>query len=236
MYPTKAFNTFVTDRFIDYFDEFLSPNYYNADYTTQEFMLQSALCKAMAARLEKCFKFEEVKDNYNKKLINISSQLSMQETNEIINNQEKRLKYYAKLKYCLEQVKNNDYGINVLKYLFTLFIKMKKLPIEAVKTTKEYSYINQASIELSNNSIKNLVCLPDSVLLNELFKTITLIDYYYQNLQDINSFVEDSSFEEEVYYNDTINNIDKKILDQAENYFEDWLIVQMHTLNNGMVF
>ncbi len=238
---THAFNTFVDDKFVSKFAEYLDPCFYIHSVDAEEDLI-SAMCKYYADYIDEKFSFEEIKANYNKKLSQLNPNLDYVQAKKLIETEQTKLETFARLKYCFEDIKMRNYDIECLTHLFLIYVKLNKKSVKDIKSSKVYQYLYWAYLKRENIEL-NLSIPQHAVALQN---AMVSLDYnkseinYFSFLYDDGTLTLPDRYEtkltkDEIEQYNEINGTERAFF-VAEKLFKERLIAEMHTRDNGIIF
>jgi len=221
------------------------------DTYLDELYLRSAICCKTADDISAILPFEEVKSQYNLAVLELSKQdLDLIEFRTKKENLDKQLLTYAKLEYCIQKYLNepnlnNDTVIACI--LVTILDKLNKQTNEvatkhvSISRTKLFKYLKEVSIEEDEFDFKTAY---EKKSVNDMIERLF-------NAIVVNNFEFETTTEETMLGVDKKNYIvqlgvicpeienDKSFADYKQDFEDDvyeWMIEQMHTLEDGRVF
>ncbi len=238
---THAFNTFVDDKFVSKFENYLDPCFYiNSEDAEDE--LISAMCRYYADKISEKFSFRDIKANYNKKMSQLNPNLDYIQAKKVIDREQTKLETFARLKYCFEDIKMGYYDIECLAHLFLIYAKLNKKSVKDIQSNKVYQYLYYAYLKRENIDLNLSIPQHAKALQNAMVS----VDYnaddfsYFSFLYDdgtlsLTDRYETKLTEDEIEQYNQINGTERAFF-VAEKLFKERLILEMHTLDNGKVF
>lgn len=238
---THAFNTFVDDKFVSKFVDYLEPHF-DVNNEDAESELIEGMCRYYAEYIYEKFSFREIKANYNKKMSQLNPNLDYIQAKKLIDREQTKLETFARLKYCFEDIKIGYYDIECLSHLFLIYAKLNKKSVKDITSNKVYQYLYWAYLKRENIDLNLSIHQHAKALQNAMVS----VDYnaddfsYYSFLHDDGTLdlpdrYETKLTEDEIEKYNEINGTERAQF-VAEKLFKERLIAEMHTLDNGMVF
>ena len=261
----KASYAFYTYVFNDY-DNFIRPlqKYISQNYTddkSHEIMIQNAICKLLSEKIRKQIAtIPEIKQNFNKSVKLLSKQdLDLLEYREKFKKREDKLKTYIKLHYSLNDIDDGLFELDHASLLMAIYSKVISIELQPngkrehfgrivkipkLKNSPIYQYLDSARKEEKYNITLNQLCnLTIGDLVNWLYKSMAIFDYNNDNTiidQYVGTWDDgsiDTIFNEvEIIDPDNDQVSYEEFLELIEKGFNEKLIDEMHTLDNGMKF
>lgn len=251
-----AFYTYVFngyDKFVEPLKKYMSTSF--SDDKSHEIAIQNAICKMLSEKIRQhIYTLPEIKKSYVKSIKLLSKQnLDSIEFNEKYKKRESRLKTNIKLHFILEDVCNGNYELEHAGYLMAIYLKfvgferepngklnryneITKLP--EIKESAIYKYLEYA-LEQSKFSLrlKSLNQLNQEQLINGLYYSMASFNYIndqstvgeYLTVEDKNKLptVTDLTNDYSAY---------EEFQDIIDYDFEQHLNIEMHIIDNGIIF
>ena len=255
---TYVFNDY--DNFIKPLQKHIRNSY--IDDKSHEIMIQNAICKLLSEKIrEHIPTIPEIKTNFRKSVKLLSQQdLDLIEFNEKFKNREDKLKTYIKLHYLLDDIDDGNFELDHASLLMAIYSKIislelqpngkrehfnKIIKIPQLKNSPIYQYLDSARKEAKyHTTLNQLSNLTMTELANWLYTSIAVFDYNNDNTV-IDQYI--GTYDEGDYFTTIFNevaviNLDddpvsyEEFLELIEKDFNEKLIQEMHTLENGQIF
>lgn len=228
------------------------------DYIAEEYV-RFGMCVNIIKQIESLIDFDTQKNIYSKSIKDLTNQdLTYSEFYSKKEKLDNTLMTIAKFEYCKNKYKKENYIRNdliVLGYLSAILIKLRekhnKLNPSHVNhifsKTKLYKYIKETNLEEEDLDIRVFNKLSLLELIEVLYNNIINYDYEHENktvepalaiehntddINDLGHYVQD-------YYHvhiDTLDNTFGNYKEQKDKEIYDWLIDQMHIIEEGRTF
>ena len=246
---TEAFNRFVNQKFINHFKDYMDYSY-NVKDEDAEIALQTAMCRYYNNKIQEKFDFKHIKKEYDKNISCLNPNLDVIQKNKILKREQDKLESFARLKYLDEDINTYCYELFQLMYLYIIFCKLNKKSLNDVAKSQVGQYLFYACMEYHANFPK-ILNLSLTELTKRLYSSVALfdnklgnIDYIlkcgdaipvvrvniaYKDKYDLELTPEELEDFKEL-------NEDQQVLFIANKHFKERLILEMHTLDNGMIF
>ena len=222
-----------------------------------EELLLTGICNHLSVRIDDKLQFNATKKCYNNEILNICKQdLSYKEYKSKKESAYKKLFNHAKLKYCIDNYFENDnfgnttYMAGLLISLYAnicnkLRVAKPSEQIPSVRKGKLYNYVKDANLEQGIDISKY-----------SKFSFSQFAEIIFNHMVDSQYETENSTIQPMLVtaYDDGKNRLGVELdfakifvlADDTPKYNEfkksieqevyDWLVEEMHTLDNGMIF
>lgn len=246
---TAAFKKFANQKFINHFKDYMNYSYSIED-SDAEIALQSAMCRYYNDKIQQKFNFNQIKKQYEYNVTHINPNLDSIQKNKVLNREQDKLESFARLKYLDEDINKSCYELFQLMFIYAIFCKLNKKSLNDIAKSSVGQYLLYACMEYHANFPKILE-LPLSELTKRLYNSIALFDNY---LGDVDFLLErgdaipvvrvDIAYKDEYALELTPEeledfeelNEDQQVIFITNKRFKERLILEMHTLENGMTF
>ena len=247
MSKTSAYKLYVNEQFIKPFDRYVPDNFKITDAYTEETLIAS-MCWYYCDKICDKFNFTDVKNNYKQKISRISPTLDYVQAKKYVDREQSKLEAFARIKYGIEDLDNNinNPNINILASLYLIYAKLNRKSMESIKQSKVYKYIKLAYVSETTTNLDNDLKFSLAQLSRDLYNNISSQIYdddnfSYTILED--GTITTSSGQEIVLTQSEIEEF-KSLEDDyfqliqfmSEKAFQQRLIEEMHTQENGMRF
>lgn len=256
-----SFYTYIHNNYDKFSKELLGydvKGHYPSDLE-HEVAIQNAICKLLSEQiLQHIPSIKEVKSNFNNSMHLLFKQdLSAVEFEKKRKNREDKLKTYIKLHYCLEDAINGNYELEHARILMAIYLKVVSfernkdgklsyigeiVKVPTAKASLIFKYLDNTSKELGYKpTISQLFDTKIGELVNLLFRSMAVFDYNndYTILDEYTGYNNDDKqtiFNEVEIITDDNNIPYEQFIKIIENKFNEKLIKEMHTLDNGHSF
>lgn len=261
----KASYSFYTYVFNDY-DNFIKPlqKYIHNncfDDKAHEIMIQNAICKLLSEKIRELIPSKtEVKQAFTKSMKQLSKQdLDLIEYREKAQKREDKLKTHFKLRYALDDIDDGNFELDHASLLMAIYSKVISLEskpngkrghygriekIPKLKSSAIYQYLNSARKEAKyHTTLNQLSNLTMDYLADWLYKSIAIFDYNNDNtILDPYIGIYDDGTIATTFNEVSIIDLEKDpdtyqdFVEIVEDNFNEKLIQEMHTLENGQIF
>jgi hypothetical protein len=249
---STAYKLYVNEQFIKPFIDYI-PDYFNIEYDNGEEELISAMCWYFGDKICEKFDFYKIKENYLHNLKNLSPNKDYVQAHKLIEREQTKLETYGRIKYYLDKLDNHDcLSIDILVYLYLIYVKLNKKSIKYITESKMYKYLRLAYSYETHIDINNCVSHSLSQLSKDLQESVE--NLFYDNKSQYISSLDNSGNlilyslqgEEENKIPLTHEEIEEYISIENEPYEKDVFVGEllfkqelrqgMLTLPNGMIF
>lgn len=247
MSKTSAYKLYVNEQFIKPFYRYVPDNFKITDAYAEETLIAS-MCWYYCDKIYEKFNFTDVKNNYKQNMARISPKLDYIQAKKYAKREQSKLETFARIKYGIEDLDDNinNPNINILASLYLIYAKLNKKSIEAIKQSKVYKYIKLAYVSETSTTLDNSLKFSLPQLANDLYNNITSLIYDADNFsytltQDgtliTNTGHETALTPSEIEEFELLEDDYFQLMQfMSEKHFQQRLIIEMHTLDNGMIF
>lgn len=246
---TVAFKTFVNQKFINHFKDYMNYSY-DIEDEDAEIALQSAMCRYYNDKIQQKFDFKQIKKQYAYNIAHLSPNLDVIQKNKALKRQQDKLESFARLKYLDDDINIYSYELFQLMYLYAIFCKLNKKSLNDIAKSSVGQYLFYACMEYNVN-FPQILDLPLSEQTRRLYGSVALFD---DNLGNVDYLLERGDatpiVRVEISYKDKFDieltpeeledfeelNEDQQVLFIANKRFNERLILEMHTQDNEMIF
>ena len=246
MSNSSAFIKHVDQHFIKPFLPYLSEEF-NLSYSFAEEDLIVGMCRCYADKIYDKFDFRQIKEDYKHQISKLSPNLDYVQAQKAISKTQSKLETFARINYCIDEIIHGNYEIDTLVQLYFIYSKLNKKSIKDIQSTKIYKYLNSAFITHAHFSLNKYISLSISehskLLQNSMVKLDFATDHYlYQaTLTNDGKLITDKyqfdlTPEEISNYLFMHDEPSEQAIFVAEKEFQQRLIEEMRTQENGMIF
>ena len=250
MAKNSAFKLYVNDQFIKPFDLYL-PDYFKLTDAYAEQDLIASMCWYYCDKICDKFNFTDVKNNYKQKIARIDPNLDYIHAKKYVDHEQAKLETFAHIKYGIEDLEDIEEcvlnpNIHVLADLYLIYARLNKKSLEAIKQSKVYKYIKLVYVSETATNLDTSLKFTLPQLARDLYNNITSLIYdndnfnYYLSKEGIlttsNGHKLDLSPNETEEFEFLEDDYFQLIQFIAQKQFQQRLIEEMHTFDNGMVF
>ena len=246
MSKNSGFKLYVNQQFTKHFSYYL-PDDFSLTHPKAEDHLINAMCYFYCDKIYYSFNFKEIKDNYKRKIATISPELDYIQTQKYVNSEQAKLETFARIKYGIMNL--NDViispNIHILADLYLIYSKINRKSIKSIKQSKIYKYIKLSYASKTSSNLDTELNLSLCELSKDFYNNVDYLIYdnnfkyqlFENGLLKINDGREINLTPSEVKQFKFLE-ADYCQLSQfiTEKDFQQHLIEEMHTLDNGMKF